>query len=229
MLEMTTEGARGAVSGAASAKADGAAGDGAGGKGALSSDFETFLKMLTAQLRNQDPLKPMESTDFAVQLATFSSVEQQVLTNELLTRMAGGGAGGASYAGWIGLDALSPAPAAFEGAPLSLEFTAPEGAATATLVATNEAGIEVGRYPVDPSQGRISWAGTDGSGGPLPEGRYAFELRATGADGVEQASPVLSYARVAEIRPGPDGTRVVLRGGGEVAADEVAALRAPAS
>lgn len=36
------------------------------------SDFETFLRMLTTQLQNQDPLKPMESTEFAVQLATFS-------------------------------------------------------------------------------------------------------------------------------------------------------------
>ena len=49
---------------------------------ALSSDFETFLKMLTVQMENQDPLNPVDSADFAVQLATFSSVEQQVLTND---------------------------------------------------------------------------------------------------------------------------------------------------
>ena len=225
MLEMTTEGARGAVTGGAKSEGEAAPEE----KGALSSDFETFLKMLTAQLRNQDPLNPMESTDFAIQLATFSGVEQQVLTNELLTQMVGAGGGGAgAHATWIGLDALSPAPAAFDGAPLPLEFAPPEGAATATLVATNALGIEVGRYPVDPAQGQITWAGTDGSGAPLPEGRYAFELRAVGSDGVEVASPVLSYARVAEIRPGSEGTRVVLQGGGEVAADEVVALRAPA-
>ena len=45
----------------------------------LSSDFETFLKMLTTQMQNQDPLNPVDSTDYATQLATFSSVEQQVL------------------------------------------------------------------------------------------------------------------------------------------------------
>jgi flagellar basal-body rod modification protein FlgD len=43
----------------------------------LSSDFETFLKMLTTQLKNQDPMNPVDSADYAVQLATFSSVEQQ--------------------------------------------------------------------------------------------------------------------------------------------------------
>lgn len=75
-----------------------------GDTGVINSDFETFLVMLTAQLQNQDPLNPMDSSDYAVQLATFSGVEQQVLTNELLRGL---GAEGridnlASVAGWVG-------------------------------------------------------------------------------------------------------------------------------
>ena len=54
----------------------------------ISSDFETFLKMLTTQMQNQDPLNPIESSDYAVQLATFSGVEQQVRTNQLLADLA---------------------------------------------------------------------------------------------------------------------------------------------
>ena len=50
----------------------------------ISSDFETFLKMLTVQMENQDPLNPTDSSEYAMQLATFSGVEQQVLTNDLL-------------------------------------------------------------------------------------------------------------------------------------------------
>ena len=50
----------------------------------ISSDFNTFLKMLTTQLKNQDPLNPMDNSEYAVQLATFSGVEQQVKTNTLL-------------------------------------------------------------------------------------------------------------------------------------------------
>ena len=46
----------------------------------ISSDFETFLRMLTVQLENQDPLDPTDSADYAMQLATFSGVEQQVLS-----------------------------------------------------------------------------------------------------------------------------------------------------
>ena len=226
MLEMTTDGARGALGGGRTGPA--APVEEADGAADLSSDFETFLKMLTAQLRNQDPLNPMESNDFAVQLATFSGVEQQVLTNELLRGMAGGsGAGGAGHAGWIGLDALSPAPALFDGVPIELAFEAPSDATVAALVVTDAAGREVGREAIDPSGGRATWAGTDALGGPLPSGTYEFSLRIASPEGVEEALPVLSYARVREVRPDPDGTRIVLDGGAEVAADEVAALRAP--
>lgn len=58
-----------------------------GARGQISSDFQTFLKMLTAQIQNQDPLNPTPSDEFAVQLATFSSVEQQVRTNDLLVAL----------------------------------------------------------------------------------------------------------------------------------------------
>ena len=44
------------------------------GANKLSTDFNAFIKMLTAQVKNQDPLKPIDSTEFATQLATFSSL-----------------------------------------------------------------------------------------------------------------------------------------------------------
>ena len=54
----------------------------------ISSDYQMFLKLLTTQMTNQDPSSPMDSADYAVQLATFSQVEQQVKTNDLLTSLA---------------------------------------------------------------------------------------------------------------------------------------------
>jgi flagellar basal-body rod modification protein FlgD len=47
-------------------------------------DFQTFLKLLTAQMRHQDPLEPLDATQFVAQLAAFSSVEQQIETNTKL-------------------------------------------------------------------------------------------------------------------------------------------------
>ncbi len=88
---------------------------GAPSQGALlSSDFQTFLKMLTTQARNQDPLNPMDSSDYAQQLATFSGVEQQVRTNTLLESLAAqlGGGGLTQYASWVGMEARVTARAA---------------------------------------------------------------------------------------------------------------------
>ena len=51
-------------------------------------EFETFLTLLTAQIRNQDPLAPLDSTQFVEQLATFSALELQVETNQKLDQIS---------------------------------------------------------------------------------------------------------------------------------------------
>lgn len=50
-------------------------------------DYQSFLKLLVAQMKNQDPTAPMESTDFVAQLATFSNVEQSVQINTKLEQL----------------------------------------------------------------------------------------------------------------------------------------------
>ena len=55
---------------------------------AATADYNTFIKLLIAQMKNQDPTKPMDSTEFVSQLASFSAVEQQTQTNTKLDTMA---------------------------------------------------------------------------------------------------------------------------------------------
>lgn len=50
-------------------------------------DYQSFLKLLVAEMKNQDPTSPMESTDYVAQLATFSQVEQSVQTNNKLDQI----------------------------------------------------------------------------------------------------------------------------------------------
>ncbi|MDP3895218.1 MAG: flagellar hook assembly protein FlgD [Mesorhizobium sp.] len=52
-----------------------------------SVDYQSFLKLLVAEMKNQDPTNPMESTDYVAQLATFSQVEQSVQTNTKLDQL----------------------------------------------------------------------------------------------------------------------------------------------
>ena len=57
------------------------------GSSMLGQNYETFLSLLTAQLKNQDPTAPVDSNAFTAQLVQMSGVEQQLLTNQLLTSL----------------------------------------------------------------------------------------------------------------------------------------------
>ena len=198
-------------------------------KSALSSDFETFLRMLTTQMKNQDPLNPMESTEFATQLATFSSVEQQTRTNDLLTAMASqlGIMGMAQLSGWVGMDARTSAGVWVDGRSVELR---PEPAAAASrmaVVVRNENGLQVGRLETAASDQPLSWTPTGADGTPLPAGTYRFELESLNGAEVLRTDPLETYARVVEVRNENGETRLVLQGGATVAAADVTALRQP--
>src|SRR5450432_3062771 len=70
----------------------------------LSGNFDTFLKILTAQIQNQDPLQPMDSAQFTQQLVQFSGVEQQIKANTSLDKLltASQSTAGASLSGYLG-------------------------------------------------------------------------------------------------------------------------------
>ena len=196
---------------------------------ALSSDFQTFLRMLTVQMENQDPLNPIESSDFAVQLATFSGVEQQIRTNDLLADMiAGQGLGGlAQLAGWIGMEARVPGPAQFSGAPIPLAPQPDPASDAAYLVVKDEFGRAVSREAVPLSDDVVLWGGTASNGAPLLPGRYSFELESLRAGEITSIKPVEHYALVQEARLGPGGIEIVLEGGRALSSADVTALRRP--
>jgi flagellar basal-body rod modification protein FlgD len=57
------------------------------GRTRLAENFDTFLALLTTQLKNQDPLAPLDSNEFTAQLVQMTGVEQQLLTNDLLEKL----------------------------------------------------------------------------------------------------------------------------------------------
>ncbi len=195
----------------------------------ISSDFQTFLTLLTTQLENQDPLNPLDSSEFAVQLATFSSVEQQVKTNDLLRDiLAGFGASGLSQlAGWVGMEARVEAPAAFEGTPITLAPRVDPASDAATLVVRDATGREVAREGMPTNADSLVWAGVGPDGTPLPAGTYTFEVESLNQGEITSTRPVEHYARIVEARTGPAGVDLVLAGGETIPAGEVGALRRP--
>jgi len=198
----------------------------------ITSDFNTFLRMLTVQMQNQDPLKPIDSADYAVQLATFSGVEQQVRTNQLLADLQGKfqQLGMSEMASWIGKEARSPAPVLYEGAPVTLSPNPAQGADRAVLVVRDAQGNLVSREEIPANAEPYQWLGAGADGAPLPSGVYSLTLESISGERVLATTPVEHYARVIEAKGGgSNGTRLVLEGGIEVPASEVTALREPRS
>jgi flagellar basal-body rod modification protein FlgD len=195
----------------------------------ISSDFDTFLRMLTTQLQNQDPLNPVDSADYAVQLATFSSVEQQTLTNKLLGSFSDqlGLIGMAQLSGWVGNEARVASDVSLSGKTMDLHFTTLSGADSAALIVTNSKGQQVGRVPILPGSTSLDWQGESGTGTLLPDGRYSLTVESYKGSETLGQSAVESYAEVMELRTSAAGNRLVLTGGIEVEMSAVTALRKP--
>lgn len=202
---------------------------GSNARSVLSSDFETFLKMLTAQARFQDPLEPMDSSEYAAQLAQFSSVEQQVRTNDLLNAMMGHLASSnmAQLAGWIGMEARSASGAYFDGSPVTIVPSPASAAEDVDLIVYNAAGEEVQRQKLPISTDPIQWAGVQKDGTPFADGLYSFKVESRTNGKVVDTTAAEAYSRVTEVRTQGHGTILILEGGTAVPASSVSALRQP--
>jgi flagellar basal-body rod modification protein FlgD len=194
---------------------------------AMAGDFQTFLTLLTTQMRNQDPLKPMESTEFVAQLASFSAVEQQIRANDRLDRIAGLLSGGSAdgLAAWIGREVRAPATAVFEGSPVEVEVTPVENADRAVLVVKNDFGQEVARLPVAAGAGTVAWSGQDSIGNTLAHGRYGFQLESYEGETLLDTQDGRVFTTVTEVRLADGTPMLVVAGGGQVALDEVSGIR----
>lgn len=201
----------------------------------ISKDFDAFLRLMTAQMRHQDPLDPIDGTQFVTQLAQFSGVEQQVLANQkldallaALTRSAAEVALGflglvvETASGLVKLEPDQPAAFAFETAA---------AAGRAVAVVRDAAGNEVRRLPVDvsaPGRHEASWDGRDALGQPAAPGIYQVQVLIYDDAGrqVLQEIPALSRARVVEARLGEEATTLILSNGAAVEPAELRALAA---
>jgi flagellar basal-body rod modification protein FlgD len=109
----------------------------------LSDNFDTFLKILTAQIQNQDPLEPMDSNQFTEQLVQFSGVEQQIRVNSQLETLikATNPNAGASLSGYLGQQAeINSSGAQFVGEPVNWRYTLPSDAAKVNITVTDASG-----------------------------------------------------------------------------------------
>ena len=195
----------------------------------LSSDFETFIKMLTVQMENQDPLNPIESTEFATQLATFSSVEQQVKTNDLLSALGAQMSllGVSQLSGWIGMEGRAVAPVVFDGSPVTLTISGNTVADRHELVVRDNNSEEVQRLAVSGDREEIAWLGSDPEGNLLPSGNYDISVESYSGEEIVTSTPAQVHGRIIEARTEAGQTLLVMESGQEVPASALLGLRLP--
>ena len=194
------------------------------------TNYDTFLRMMTVQIKNQDPLSPMSADDFAVQLATFSAVEQQTKTNDLLAQQLAQNAQNSmvQMAGWVGKEARIAAPLQFDGLnPVTLSPNPALTADRAVLVVKDMGGNEVSRTDIPVASADYDWLGLDQDGQPLPTSIYDLSLESYAGDRRLGSTAMEYYGTIQEIRSSSAGVTALFPGGVEVSTALVTALRDP--
>jgi flagellar basal-body rod modification protein FlgD len=153
----------------------------------FTQNFDTFLTLLTTQLKNQDPLSPMDTNAFTQQLVAFSQVEQQIKTNSELTSMIQGQSASEAIAAepMVGRTIeYNGNQTALQSGQAAFSYTLPTAAAAATVQVQDAGGNTVFSQTVDPSAGKHSlvWNGQTSSGVQLPDGGvYTIKVQAVDA------------------------------------------------
>ena len=159
-------------------------------------DKDDFLRLLTVQLRNQDPLNPLPNTEFIAQTAQFTSLEQLQNMNKslekLLAQLGGGGGGGAngpaSAAALLGRTVtVNGSPMALDGVnPAALQYRLPSSATAAFLQVVDAGGAPVRTMALGQQGGgihQVVFDGLDDQGRRLSPGEYTYRVAAAGAAG----------------------------------------------
>lgn len=194
-------------------------------------DFDKFLLLMTEQLRQQDPLNPADATEFVAQLATFSSVEQSIKSNEKLDRLIAATTGIAdrSTTALIGKTVESgTGQVAAAGQPVDFVYH-PVGDATRVVAQVRDGNDRLLReLPLGTASGRQQavWDGRDQDGNPVASGRQVIEVLQYRGEDLLQHEPAITESKVTEIRMDSAGARLVLENGGVLNPADVQAIKA---
>jgi len=191
---------------------------------AILNDFNTFVTMLTVQIKNQDPLNPMESSEFAVQLATFAGVEQQVRTNDLLREIATVKSGLGEAGSLIGQNVRVMGDLLHTGAGIQLSLPGNSVADDARLAISKPDGTVVARFDVPSQKTEFAWDGRDEHEIPLVNGTYQAQVAyLLGEQTVSQVAAT-SVMNVREVSVNEGQVAYLLSNGQSVSSEQIVGL-----
>lgn len=154
----------------------------------LADNFDNFLLLLTTQLKNQDPTKPLDTNEFTQQLVSFTGVEQAINTNTNLEKLISMTQStqlndAVNYLGKI-VEATGNSTR-LENGQAQFFYTLQDNAQIATVQVKNNFGQVVYSADGETLAGKheFLWDGKDDSGNQLPDGKYSIDIQALDADG----------------------------------------------
>jgi flagellar basal-body rod modification protein FlgD len=170
----------------------------------FTSNFNTFLTLLTTQLKNQDPLSPMDTNTFTQQLVEFSQVEQQIDTNNNLQSLIQLQTAGETISSLplVGQQIeYNSATAPLQNGAANFSYTLPSDAQQTALVVTDANGNVVYNTNGQTAAGTygFTWNGENNAGEPMPNGAYTLEVLATGANNSQIQASVQSIGTVSSV------------------------------
>ncbi len=182
---------------------------------------EDFLQLLITQMKNQDPMSPLDNSDFAAQLAQFSSLEQLSNLNTSMTQSID-----ADYyltqsinntltATLIGKDVKLSGQNIVNngGEELDLGYNLPSEAKSVTVNIYNSQGVLVKTFEDSPNSSgdhKLFWDFTDNNGSKLPEGNYKMEIEAKDLNGESMTVEKFIWGTIDGVKFGENGTTLLV-------------------
>lgn len=169
------------TSGGSTQATSAAQGSAAAASATFGKNFDTFLKLLTTQLQNQDPLSPMDTTQFTQQLVQFSSVEQAIRQNQNLEQLIAfqKNAQSANAVSYIGKSVeMSGDKVGLVGGEGVITYSLPEEANRTIINIYDKDGKLAKRLEGTNNRGQnaVEWNGRSDTGAQLPDGDYRVEV-----------------------------------------------------
>ncbi|MEO6394875.1 MAG: flagellar hook assembly protein FlgD [Devosia sp.] len=153
----------------------------------IADNFDTFLQLLTTQLRNQNPLDPLDTNQFTQQLVQFSSVEQQLKTNDFLSALVAANTNSVqtNAVGFIGKTVTAAGTRSeLIGGKAVWNFSLTDAATVNVSIKDSNGNVVYTQAgPLQAGQGEFAWDGTTSTGGRAPSGTYSIQMVGVNAEG----------------------------------------------
>ena len=195
----------------------------------VDENFDTFLSLLTTQLQNQDPTKPLDTNEMTQQLIQYSEVEQLLQSNKKLEALLSLSAANASLSviGYVGKEINTAGDTTtLANGSASWGLNIPAGSEDVSYVIKDTNGDEVfsSNGALATGDGSFSWDGTTSTGSTAAPGNYS--LTVTARDAAENAIPVkVSVRGVVDGVDTSGDIPVLLVNGARFSVDDVTEIR----